>query len=148
MAAGKLASGNPVACPRCGKPLAVASSSSSIDKPLQECASCGDILVRSGVKEWSLLRTGEKLASVARHALVVFAVGVALLLAHGIAVLIKDQPWRLQDALRWLAVGVAIGAAMQGARLARRIRESRRRMRDPMYLAKLVQKEIVEASRR
>jgi hypothetical protein len=148
MAAGKLASGNPVGCPRCGEPLAVASSSSSIDKPLQECASCGGILVRSGVKEWSLLRTSEKLASVARHALVVFAVGAALPLAHRIVVFCNDQPWRLQDSLRWLAVGAAFGATMQGARLTRRIRESRRRMRDPMYLAKLVQKEIVEASRR
>lgn len=136
------------ACPHCGEPLAFLSTASTTDKPLQECASCGRICVRSGVKEWGLLPASQKLACVARHVLVVLVLGVALPLGHWIVVLSRGERWQLEDSLRWLVLGVALAAAMQVARLTTRIRESRRRMRDPMYLAKLAQVEIAEASRR
>ena len=145
MAARRFGSEAHVACPNCGEPLA---AKSSIDKPLQQCASCGGITVRAGVEEWSLLRTSEKLASVVRHALLVLALGVALPLVHAAVVLGRNQPWQLQESLKCLALGLAVAGALQGGRLITRIRASRRRMRDPMYLAKLVGKEIAEASRR
>jgi DNA mismatch repair protein MutS len=47
-----------------------------------------------------------------------------------------------------LVLGPGFAGVMQGIRLARRIRQSRRRMRDPMYLAKLVQSQIAEARQR
>lgn len=148
MRANRIASGIPVACPRCGETLASGTSSSPIDKPLQECANCGGILVRAGVREWGLLGPGEKFAVVARLALMVLAVGLALPLAHAVAVSINDRRWELRESLACLAIGVLLASAIPVSKFAKRIRESNRRMRDPMYLAKLAQREIVEATRR
>ena len=148
MAARTLGAGPALGCPHCGAPLAAAASSSSIDRPLQECARCGGISVRSGVNEWGLLRGGQKLACIARHAVVVLAVGAVLPLVHLSVLLARGKQWQLVDLLMSLALGVALAGVALGSRLMTRIRESRRRMRDPMYLAKLAQHQIAQATRR
>src|SRR5690349_23771685 len=140
--------GAQVDCPHCGAPLLGASGSSSIDRPLLECGKCGGISVRAGVNEWGLLRGGQKLGFVARQGLVVLAIGAVLPLVQLAVLVARGQPWRVVDLLVSLGVGVAIIGGLLGGRLVTRIRESRRRMRDPMYLAKLAQHQIAQATRR
>ena len=61
--------------------------------------------------------------------------------------LAAGRTWGRIEALAWLAAGWLLTGAWQAARLGSTIRRSRRRMSDPMYLAKLVEHEISEATR-
>lgn len=124
------------------------SGSPSIDKPLQQCASCAGIVLRPGANEWDLLRTSQKLGYVAHYAFVALVMGPVLPLVHLAAELGAGGSWQAEHSLMWLAAGWVLAGVWQGSRLLTRIRHSRRRMGDPMYLAKLVEYGIAEASRR
>ena len=135
-------------CPKCGTPLRVGSVRPSIDEPLEQCAACGSVVVRQGVNEWDLLKPGQKAGHLARHAVGALIVGMALALVPLTAVLGTGRSWGPGDALLWLAGGWILAGIWESSRLAARIRRSRRRMGDPMYLAKLVEYEIAATSRR
>jgi hypothetical protein len=101
-----------------------------------------------GANEWDFLKASEKLGYVAHHAFLALAAGPALPLVHLSVVLGAGTQWRARDSLLWLATGWVLAGIWQASRLMTKIRDSRRRMGDPMYLAKLVEHQIAEASRR
>ena len=148
MSSSKPVAGDDRECPRCGLPVPASSRGLSIDRPILECARCGGIVLRPGVTEWDLLRAEQKAGLVARHALVALAVGPALALVPLALELAAGRTLEGRDVLAWLVGGWILAVAWQISRLATRIRQSRRRMSDPMYLAKRVEHEIADATRR
>lgn len=136
------------ACPRCGTPLPMATGLASIDRPIEPCTSCGNLVMRPGTNEWHLLKPGQRLGHVARHTLGALAAGPALALVHRLVALGQGRTWEFRDALLWLAIGWVLAGAWAGSRLAARVRRSRRRMGDPMYMAKLVEQELAAISKR
>ena len=143
-----LGTGGPSGCPTCGTPLPLASSRPSIERPLQQCAGCGGFVIRPGATEWDFLKLGEKVGHVARHTFAALTGGLALPLAHAAIEFGAGRAWQPRDLLLWLAAGWALAGTWAGSRLVAKIRRSRRRMRDPMYLAKLVEHEIAGISGR
>ena len=135
-------------CPHCGAPLAVATAHPSIDKSLEQCAKCGGVVMRRRANEWELLSNSQKLGRIARHAFLALAMGLAPPLGYLAAGLGSGRGWQVRYALLLLAAGCVLAGAWQGSRLAAMIRRSRRRMEDPMYLAKLVEYEMAAISRR
>jgi hypothetical protein len=134
-------------CPHCGAALAKARRRAVVGRPLSECISCGGVVLRQGASEWALLGAAQRLDLVAHHALWALAVGVVALPVYFVAAKALERPWRPLNAAICLAAGIALAGGWMGSRLALTIRRSQRRMRDPMYLAKLVQHELADPRR-
>ena len=139
---------DPNGCPRCGSPLGASSGRSSIDGPLQPCPRCGGIVLRDGSNEWDLLGSGKKTAIVARRAFAALTIGLIGPLAYLGAAVSSGRDWQPRYALLSLAIGWVLAGSWQASSLLARIRRSRRRMGDPMYLAKLVESEMAAITRR
>ena len=118
-----------------------------IGRPLEECAACGDVVLRSGTTEWELLRASQRLDLIARRGLVALAIGLAAPVLYWAATRAQGIAWQPLHAALCLAVGWAIAGTWQGSRLAAAIRRSRRRMSDPMYLAMLMQHQLAAPQR-
>ena len=134
-------------CPHCGSTLAGAEGRAVVGRPLSECASCGGVVVRRGAGEWALLGAGQKLDFVVRHAALAAVTGLVAPLIHLAATRFLEVPWRPFDAAISLAAGWLVAGGWMASRLLAAIRRSQRRMRDPMYLAKLVQNELATPRR-
>jgi hypothetical protein len=142
-----MATSNPVPgvashCTGCGSAIDPAPRKASIGEPLRQCRTCGRIVLRQGVNEWGLVRVREKAGFVANHLIIALAVGlgapaVGWAVARGV-----DRPWGAWEAMLCAAAGLALGALWQGLRLSRTIRRSQSRMRDPMYVAKLIEHQL------
>ena len=104
--------------------------------------------MRQGANEWDLLKSRQKLGHLTRHAFVALTMGLVPPLVYFAAGLGSGRGWQLRYVLLLLAAGWVLAGAWQGSRLAAMIRRSRRRMGDPMYLAKLVEYEMATISRR
>jgi hypothetical protein len=135
-------------CPHCGSPLHVASGRPSIHEPLGQCANCGGLVIRQGTNEWDLMKGGQRVAHLVRHAFLALTMGLALPLLYLAVEVGSGRSWQLRYALLSLGAGWILAGAWQGSRLAAKIQRSRRRMGDPMYLAKLVEYEMAATSRR
>jgi hypothetical protein len=134
-------------CPHCGSALAKTAGRAVVGRPLSECGACGGVVLRQGASEWALLGAGQRLDLVARHALWALAVGVIALPIYLVAAKALERPWRPLNAAICLAAGLVLAGGWMGSRLVVAIRRSQRRMRDPMYLAKLVQHELADPRR-
>ena len=135
-------------CPQCGAPLAATQGVPRIEKPFDQCASCGAFVACLGANEWELLRLGEKTGHIARHAFRAVAFGLVPAVVQLLVTVVGGEGWQATETLVWLAAGLVGAGAIEGARLGSRIQRSRRRMSDPMYLARLVKYELGTATRR
>jgi len=142
MAANSLVGGIAGTCTDCGAALGPSPRKGSIGEPLRQCPSCGKIVLCPGINEWSLLPAGQRARFVAHHALIALAVVLCAPVVGWAAARGVERPWRAWDAILWAAAGLALGALWQGRRLAGTIRRSQTRMRDPMYLAKLIEHQL------
>jgi hypothetical protein len=136
------------ACPRCGARLPVAPRGPSIGKPFAQCAGCEALVAREGAHEWDLLPAAARLAHLGRAAGRALAAGLGAAAAQAAGALGTGSGWRPGTTLAWLGAGLALGALVEGTRLTRAIRRSRRRLSDPMYRAKLVEHELATSARR
>ena len=137
-----------VVCPQCGAARALEQRIPRIDKPFEECASCGAYVGRPGANEWEFLSLGERAGHVARHAFRAVSFGLVPATVHLLVTAMGGDGWRAPETLAWLVRGLVGFGLVEGGRLSTRIQRSRRRMADPMYRARLVKFEIGAATRR
>jgi hypothetical protein len=121
----------------------------AIGSPFQECASCGALVSRAPVNEWDFLDPGSRARYGLEHAVrALTAAALPALLYVGFA------RFTGREVLVWGLVTAALFGVLLAipfaAHVVASVRRSRRRLADPMYLAKLMafERENVARARR
>jgi hypothetical protein len=127
-------------CPHCGAERPeLAPRRPPIGPPFEECTACGRFIPRPTFNEWALHRTSVRLGLLSRAALRVLLFGALPVLFYAGFNLSGGSPVDPLTALVAAVLGLGAAAAWVSTSTVGQINRSRRRMTDPMYLAKLAE---------
>lgn len=127
-------------CPACG---ALAATTGRIlvpvGRPFVECPQCQAHVPRPPFDEWSGLPAESKLKLVLSGGVVATALGIVPGLLYALVALATDASAPRETLVAWVVVGVVLALAIWSQLLLAAVRGSQRRMRDPMYRARLAE---------
>ncbi len=112
----------------------------TVGMPFETCAACGVPVPRPPRNEWSLMSSGDKSRLVGTAFARALSIGLLPALAYGLSLFVgSTAPNATRTVLVLGGVGSALACGVVIARLAKDVGRSRRRMSDPMYLARLAE---------
>ena len=128
------------ACRGCARTLLVVPDGPvRIGRPFLECVDCGTLTPCPAFDEWSLMSARDRLRLVGSGAAYAIALGLLPALLYALVGIVRGSAAPPLHLVLAAALGVALATGIWAARLADVVRRSRRRMTDPMYLAKLAE---------
>jgi len=127
-----------ITCPRCQvERQELGLTRPPVGPPFEHCPACGELTARPGYNEWALLGPSVRLGHLLRRTLRAASFGVLPVLLYLGFNLSGGLAVDLLVVLALSALGLGAAGTWVVTRTAGEIARSRRRMTDPMYLAKL-----------
>jgi len=134
-------------CTSCGAlQSSTTRTKASIGRPFATCGSCGGFVPRRPFEEWASMAPSSRAQLVLGELALALCVGLAPAVLLGLWGIVTSTGSERSRLLVVAAAGLALALSVWGLSLSRRIRESTRRMGDPMYRAKLAKFAMVAAS--
>lgn len=128
------------ACRGCARTLLVVKDGPvRFGRPFLECPDCGALTPCAAFDEWSLMSASDRARLVGSGAAYALALGLLPALLYALVGILRGAAAPPLHLVLAATIGVALVAGIWAARLSEAIRRSRRRMSDPMYLAKLAE---------
>ena len=127
-------------CPHCGAEQPGARGARPpIGPPFSVCTGCSEFISRPLFNEWALLSLSTQLGQLALAGVRIFVFGTVPAVLYAGFMLSAGEAVDPGAATLVVALGVTAAGAWVGFRSVDEITRSRRRMTDPMYLARLAE---------